>query len=130
MNIYPTNINFLYVDGLHIAKGADFLREVEVYDRDNDGTEVPVDYSGWQAYGTIKLSAQDEEKVADIQVSIDGNKFTLFIDSADTAKIPADGRNFSKCTKYTYDIMVQKEEELYRLFNGFIDVSPNVTEED
>lgn len=126
---FPTAIvDFTSCDGLAINKGADWMITLSVYDRDLYQTETPYSLDGFQGKGQIKKSVNDEV-IADIDVSIDGNTITLSIPHERTSAIPTTGNNFYKVEKYFYDVVISNEEETLRLLQGAIEVSPQITKE-
>lgn len=127
---FPTAVvDFTSCDGLAINKGADWMITLSVYDRDLYQTETPYSLDGFQGKGQIKKSVNDEV-IADIDVSIDGNVVTLSIPKERTSLIPTTGNNFYKVEKYFYDVIISNEEETIRLLQGVIEVSPQITKEE
>ena len=126
---FPTAVvDFTYCDGLGINKGADWTITLSVYDRDLYQTETPYSLDGFQGKGQIKKSVNDEV-IADIDVSIDGNTITLSIPNERTSLIPTTGDQFYKVEKYFYDVIISNEEETLRLLQGTVEVSPQITKE-
>lgn len=131
LNLIPATINFTREDGLAIYRGSDWIVYINVADK--EACEFsPIDITGFTGKGSLKVSAEDDVSVMDITVKVeDGLQglFSLSIDSVDTLKIPAEGSNHNKVTKYQYDVYLEKGEEVYRVLQGFVEVSPNITEE-
>ena len=126
---FPTaTVDFTSCDGLGINKGADWLVQLSVYDRDLYQTETPYSLDGFQGKGQIKKSVNDEA-IANIDVSIDGNVITLSIPHERTGLIPTTGDQFYKVEKYFYDVVISNEEETLRLLQGTVEVSPQITKE-
>ena len=126
---FPTAVvDFTSCDGLAINKGADWTITLSVDDRDLYQTETPYSLDGFQGKGQIKKSVNDEV-IADIDVSIDGNVVTLSIPHERTSLIPTTGNNFYKVEKYFYDVVISNEEETIRLLQGTVEVSPQITKE-
>ena len=127
---FPTAIvDFTSCDGLAINKGADWMITLSVYDRDLYQTETPYPLDGYQAKGQIKKSVNDEV-IANIDVSIDGNVVTLSIPHERTSLIPTTGDQYYKVEKYFYDVVISNEEETLRLLQGTVEVSPQITKEE
>lgn len=127
---FPTAVvDFTSCDGLAINKGADWRITLSVYDRDLYQTETPYSLDGFQAKGQIKKSVNDEV-IADIDVTIDGNVVTLSIPHERTSLIPTTGDQFYKVEKYFYDVIISNEEETLRLLQGTVEVSPQITKEE
>lgn len=127
---FPTAVvDFTLCDGLGINKGADWLVTLSVYDRDLYQTETPYSLDGFQGKGQIKKSVNDEV-IADIDVSIDGNVVTLSIPHERTSAISTNGDQFYKVEKYFYDVIISNEEETLRLLQGTVEVSPQITKEE
>lgn len=127
---FPTAVvDFTSCDGLAINKGADWRITLSVYDRDLYQTETPYSLDGFQAKGQIKKSVNDEA-IADIDVTIDGNVVTLSIPHERTSLIPTTGDQFYKVEKYFYDVIISNEEETLRLLQGTVEVSPQITKEE
>ena len=78
---------------------------LSVYDRDLYQTETPYSLDGFQGKGQIKKSV-DDEVIADIDVTINGNTITLFIPHERTSLIPTTGDQFYKVEKYFYDVII------------------------
>ena len=88
---FPTAVvDFTSCDGLAINKGADWTITLSVYDRDLYQTETPYSLDGFQGKGQIKKSVNDEV-IADIDVSIDGNTITLSIPNESASLITTAG---------------------------------------
>lgn len=131
LNLIPATINFTREDGLAIYRGSDWTIYINISDRDRC-KNTPVDITGFIGKGSLKVSADDENVIMDIIVTVENGEeglFSLFIDAADTLRIPADGSTHNKVTRYQYDVYLDKEGETYRVLQGFVEVSPNVTEE-
>ena len=127
---FPTAVvDFTSCDGLGINKGADWTITLSVYDRDLYQTETPYSLDGFQGKGQIKKSVNDEV-IADIDVTIDGNTITLSIPNERTSLIPTTGDQFYKVEKYFYDVIISNEEETLRLLQGTVEVSPQITKEE
>ena len=127
---FPTAVvDFTSCDGLGINKGADWLVTLSVYERDLYQTETLYSLEGFQGKGQIKKSVNDEV-IADIDVTIDGNTITLFIPHERTSLIPTTGDQFYKVEKYFYDVIISNEEETLRLLQGTVEVSPQITKEE
>ena len=126
---FPTAVvDLTSCDGLAISKGADWMITLSVYDRDLYQTETPYSLDGFQGKGQIKKSVNDEV-IADIDVTIDGNVVTLSIPHERTSLIPTTGDQFYKVEKYFYDVIISNEEETLRLIQGASEVYPQITKE-
>lgn len=114
-----------------VKKGASFKRTLTVYQTVN-GVKTPANLTGFNCRGSIKKYASDSAVVADFVVTFSTDRsdgqITIYLSPATTGAIPTEGVDFSKKSRYTYDLFLEDtlgEED--RIMEGFVDVSPRVT---
>jgi len=115
----------------NIEQGTTFNTSLTL--QDSDG--LPRDLTDYTARGQIRESADSITQVAaficSIPNPIDGTIY-ISLKPSDTSGIDLHGKNYSSVVKYVYDIEIYKtinetDEEVYRVLNGFVFISPEVT---
>jgi hypothetical protein len=113
-----------------ILQGATFTQPVQW--KYGDGTPVPID--GYTIKWQIRSSATSKEIIVSGDSEITDGKngiFLLKLSSEKTSLIPTKGEDYSKLSKYVYDVQMIPPEGVSgvvsRILNGFILVSPGVT---
>lgn len=126
MNIKPATINFTIGNGLAIYKGSKWFVSVAV-EEDNS----PLNLTGYRGKCAIKEHTGDDAPLLEPVIEIlDGGVFNISLSSEETGKLDTTGLNHYEVTTYQYDVyLIDENEEYYRALQGFVDVSPTVTEE-
>ena len=115
----------------NIEQGTTFKTSITL--QDSEGS--PRDLTDYNARGQIRESADSITTVAiftcTIPTPIDGT-IQISLKPTDTSEIDLHGKSYSSIIKYVYDIEIYKtisetEEEVYRVLNGFVFISPEVT---
>lgn len=126
--LLPATINFTLGNGLAIYQGSRWLVSIGITDGD-----APFDLSGYTGKCTLKVNAGDDIPICEPDVIInDAEKglFSISLSSDTTALIPTNGTSFYDFTTYQYDLyFIDENGEYYRSLQGFVDVSPTVTQE-
>lgn len=126
MSLKPATINFTIGNGLAIYKGSNWFVSVGV-EEDN----MPYDLTGYRGKCSIKLHTGDAVPLLEPDVIIEGSNFSLNLTSDQTATLPTDGQSHYEISTYQYDVyFIDENDEYFRTLQGFVDVSPTVTEED
>ena len=115
----------------NIEQGTTFKTSITLQDSDGNTRDLTEYY----ARGHIRESADSTNTVAIFTCTIPNPKDgTIFISlkPSDTSGIDLHGKNYSSVVKYVYDIEIYKtinetDEEVYRVLNGFVFISPEVT---
>lgn len=99
----------------------------------DDGiTKQPLDLTGFTGYASIKTKAGVETVIASPHVVIEQptrGLIKLYMSDEETGDIPAPGDRYWKTTQYQYDVVLENEDgEAFRVLEGAIEVSPNVTD--
>lgn len=93
------------------------------------------DLSEYSVRGQIRETASSIEKIADFYCTIveplEG-KIKITLSPEKTSSIKLNGKSYSSLTKYVYDIEIYKvleggSEEVHRVLNGYVFISPEVT---
>ena len=125
MTLKPATINFTLGNGLAIYKGSSWKVSIGV---EEDGK--PYDLTGYVGKCSIKEHTGDEEPILEPKVVIgDNGNFDLILSSEETSTLPTNGKNHYEVSTYQYDVYFIEDEEYYRTLQGFVDVSPTITEE-
>lgn len=115
----------------NIEQGTTFITSLTLQSTDG----LPRDLTDFTARGQIRESADSVTPVASFICSIpnpiDGT-ILISLKPSDTSGVNLHGKNYSSVAKYVYDIEIYKtvnetEEEVYRVLNGFVFMSPEVT---
>lgn len=97
----------------------------------------PRDLTDYSARGQIRESADATTAVAEFDCSIDDpeeGKITISLSPEASTAIPTTGKSYSSLVKLVYDIEIYKAlegelEEVFRVLNGYVYLSPEVTRE-
>lgn len=110
-------------------QGADFTALLTI--KNAEGTVI--DITGYTFRGQIRQKISDSTKLADFTFAIqDASAGTVLVSltAAQTSALPARGLIFSTLTDLVYDIeMINAENKVTRIMNGYFKVSPEVTRE-
>lgn len=90
----------------------------------------PVDLTGFTARGQVRKKASSSDIAASFVCTIPtpaNGAVVGTIPYTDTTAIPAVGDDYSKTVDYVYDIEIQNGTLVYRVSEGHIQVSPEVT---
>jgi hypothetical protein len=95
-----------------------------------DSLDAPINLTGYQGRGAIKLSARDADPLALFTVTVsDPTGGVVDIELAATAleSVPLKGRGFNEKTTGFYDIEIYNGSDVIRLLNGTCNISPEIT---
>ena len=91
----------------------------------------PVNLIGYVGRCQIRSNAQNPGIIATVPVDIfnpEEGRFSIGLSAAQTEMLPATGKHFADTDKYVYDVEFANQSGMvYRLLNGFVIVSPEVT---
>ena len=91
----------------------------------------PVNLTGYAAKCQLRIDAQNTNVVAEVNVKITdaiNGRFSLSMTSQQTAAIPTDGVSYRDTKRYVYDVKMSSASGIvYRVINGYANVSPEVT---
>jgi hypothetical protein len=125
------NVNFTATNGNAILKGADWYIEISIADK-VEGEYVPFDLTGFEGLCQLRSDADSNEIIAEPIVSIidpEGGSLALSLDSSISAAIPTAGKSYKERTKFQYDVFLENNGDKYRVLQGYVEVSPNITKE-
>lgn len=129
--ISPATINLTICNGLGIYQGAYWEIPVTVSERDKL-IDTPIDLTGYTGRCTIKKCASDDEPIATPDVTItdpESGVFVISLSSNLTKNLIKRGCTHKDITTYQYDVYLDKDGESYRALQGYVEVSPSVTDE-
>lgn len=127
--IEPATVNFTRGNGLAISQNAQWIVPISVFNRDNL-VDTPIDLTGYTGRMDVKERADYEEVLFSPEVQINGNTFTLFLDSEKSANIVIQGDNPVDTKTYVYTVDLKDSDgNVYRALQGDIEVSPSVIKE-
>lgn len=112
-----------------IEKGSSYTLECLYKDKNNN----PIDLTDFIGRGQIKVSAQSVTPIVNFDVTIPfpktEGKIIIELSPEKTATIPTRGNSYSELTPYVYDIEIENTNtnEVYRVLNGTVRVSPEIT---
>jgi len=112
-----------------IEQGATFLITVTL----NDGATpvpAPIDLTGYEGRGQIKLKATDTEPLAVFEVSVTdptAGEVEILLSAEDSEAIVTTGKTFTDFLEAQYDVELFKGDEVIRLLNGTCNISPEIT---
>lgn len=120
--------------GIHnftIEQGTTFTTSITILVNEN----TPRDLTGFSARGQIRETANSSTKIADFVCTIDDSKtgtIKIFLAPEVSTAINKSGNSYANLIKMVYDIEIYKTlendlEEVYRILNGFVFLSPEVT---
>lgn len=123
--IEPCTCNFTRANGLAVYQNAVWSVPVTVWERTNL-ENTPVDLEGYYGRMDVKERADYEEIMFSPDVTIEGNKFTLSLDSVKSANIIIDGDNAKDTKTYVYTVdLTDPDGNTFRAMQGEIEVSPS-----
>lgn len=125
----PVSIDFTLENNGAIFKGSCWEACLDITERDSaTKEETPFDLTGFTGICQIRSYAGAASVIASPVVAIQDNKITMTLDDSITAAIPTEGKKYYEVTTYSYDLFLVKEGQNYKVLQGFIDVSPSITE--
>jgi hypothetical protein len=95
-----------------------------------DSQGAPINLTGYQGRGQIKLRASDPEPIASFTVTVTDPALGIVdIELASTALqgLVLRGKGFNETTDAFYDIEMYNGNEVIRLLNGVVSISPEIT---
>jgi len=95
-----------------------------------DSLDQPIDLTGYQGRGAIRLKATDAEPLALFVVTITdepGGLVDIELPADALEGIALKGAGFNDKTRAFYDIELYKGAEVIRLLNGAVNISPEIT---
>ena len=95
-----------------------------------DSLDQPIDLTGYQGRGAIRLKATDAEPLALFVVTITdepGGLVDIELLADALEGIALKGAGFNDKTRAFYDIELYKGAEVIRLLNGSVNISPEIT---
>ena len=115
---------------IKIEQGATFTLPIHIMN--SDGTDF--DLTTWSKRGQIRRTHRTGTKIADFTFNVTDavhGRMEICLTASVTATIVAGETESDLRGKYVYDIELYKStpEEVKRLLNGFVYVSPEVTKE-
>lgn len=123
--IEPCNCNFTKANGLAVYQNAVWSVPVTIWERTNL-ENTPIDLEGYSGRMDVKERADYEEILFSPDVTIEGNKFTLSLDSVKSANIIIDGDNPKDTKTYVYTVdLTDPDGNTFRAMQGEIEVSPS-----
>lgn len=125
--------DFTMCSGLPIRKGSDWIVYVGMSQVGNDGvTKSPLDITGCTGRCTIKEKCGDDAAKASPTVTIvDGANgiFSLYLAASDQSNLTCPGAEYYVTTAYVYDVVLEKDDEIFRVLEGSVEVSPRCTDD-
>jgi hypothetical protein len=114
------------VEDIIIEQGATFRRLLTI----RDSLGVLIDIADWAFRGQIRTSATSVDVIADFTFT-DGagtGEKNIELDALTTEAIVTTGEKYSAFTKLWYDVEAELlDGTVYRLLNGLVQVSPEIT---
>ena len=105
-----------YISNIVIPAGTDYTHTFVYID---PVSKSPVNFSGYYAKSMLKKSPHSLNFTAEFEVSIDDTEITILLPSNITSEL--------KSGRYSYDILVNDGDSIYRIFQGSAIVSGAIT---
>ena len=125
----PVSVDFTLENGGAIYKGSCWEACLDITERDSSTkVDTPFDLTGFSGICQIRDYSGASDIVATPTVPIQGNRITITLDDSVTSTIPTSGKNYFDVSTYPYDLFLSKDGNNFKVLQGFIDVSPSITE--
>jgi len=95
-----------------------------------DSDEQAIDLTGYQGRGSIRYKATDADVIAEFEVTVTTpleGKVTIVLDADALTNLTLKGKAYNELTMGVYDIELYKDDNVIRLLNGTVSISPEVT---
>jgi hypothetical protein len=111
---------------ISVNQGSTF-RLAAVY---KDSLGDAIDLTGYEGRGQIKFKATDTAPIAEFNVTVPTpleGSVLIELDADALANVQLKGESYSQKTTAVYDIELYSGDEVIRLLNGTVSISPEVT---
>ena len=123
--IEPCTCNFTKANGLAVYQNAVWSVPITLWTRENL-VDTAFDLTGFTGKMDVKERADYEEVLFSPEVIIEGNTFTLYLDSDKSANIIIEGDSPKDTKTFVYTVdLTDKDNKTYRALQGNIEVSPS-----
>ena len=95
-----------------------------------DSLNNPIDLTGYQGRGAIKLRASDATPLAEFAVTITdpaAGLVSVELPATALSGVALRGQGYDQKTAAYYDIELYSGSEVIRLLNGIVNISPEIT---
>jgi hypothetical protein len=113
---------------IEVDQGATYIDFIDCFD--DDAQLIPSDLTGYLGRGQVKAKATDLEPLAAFDVLVGtgpANRVQYTLTASASSAIPTKGASYKFPTLLVYDIEIYKVDDVIRLVNGQMSLSPEVT---